>query len=158
MRHFVFFEREVLTLFLKLYMMRELKVKDITDLTGDQKAEELGSEPSASLWPYYSEGSSKGCVASWWGLSKGLQRGPRLTLAALQGLFQLWGSVHGPCGPRKCGGSAEGWGEEGRGVLCGQVVCSAERSEWQMGLPWDGFPLTVPDNKMLHKETWQFSC
>lgn len=49
MRHFVCFEREVLTLFLKLYMMRELKVKDITDLTGDQKAEELGSEPSTSL-------------------------------------------------------------------------------------------------------------
>lgn len=44
------FEHEVLTLFLKLYVMRELKVKDITDLTGDQKAsEELGFELSTSL-------------------------------------------------------------------------------------------------------------
>lgn len=133
------FDHEVLTVFLKIYTTRGLKDREVTEFLWDPRAsEELGKSLYLNFYNFtlilLCKWSRAVCATLCCGDWRGFLHGPRLTPAILWGAFQFWSSVHSSGGLRECCWRAEGWGEDAGEMFCGQVICSAEWNEWQMGL------------------------
>lgn len=113
--------------------------REVMEFLWDPRAsEELGKSLYLNFYNFtlilLCKWSSGVCVTLCCGDWRGFLHGPRLTPAVLWGAFQSWSSVHSSGGLRKCGWRAEHWGEDAGEMLFGQVICSAEWNEWQMGL------------------------
>lgn len=97
--------------------------------------------------------SSRVFVTSCCGDWRGFLHGPRLTPAVLWGAFQFWSS----CTVLVDWGSVAGeLRAEKMQEKCFVGKSSVRQNE--MNDKWDWIPPNVPNNKMLHKEAWQFSC
>lgn len=158
------FDHKVFALVLNIDLMREQKVKEVMEFIWDPRAsDELGKSLNLNFYHFSTltllcsvikQNLCDLILGDWRRIPVWIRTHSSHFLRSLPILRTLctilvaWDS----------GWSVEDWREEREGMFCGQVICSTEWNEWQMGFPWDWFPPSVLKNKMLHKETWQFSC